>query len=91
MMSEKQVEEHRQSHERTVMPSKLEEQPKELTFTPEMTAMAAQMAREAAQSSRMNYLMAKALIRGQLDSRVILWAEQIVSVYEKMMEEANAK
>ena len=58
----------------------------EPTFTPEMTAMAASMAEETAFRMRMDYLMAKALLTGQLDSRVIKWAEQVVSIYERESE-----
>lgn len=52
----------------------------------EMTATAIMLQREAENKSRMDYLMAKALLTGKLESRVISWAEQVVYVYEKMME-----
>jgi hypothetical protein len=51
-----------------------------------MTATAVQIQRDAKNKLYMDYLMAKALLTGQIDSKVIKWAEEIVYVYEKLLK-----
>jgi len=50
------------------------------------TATEVMLQEEVIYLAKMNYLLAKALLTGKINSNIVRWAEEIVALYKKTLE-----